>query len=345
MAKSYKIAVGIDKLGWYKHFENYLQKHQKAGAAIEYKIVNMDAHDWMEQVTDSDLILWKPHYMGTKSAIFFKEKVYFLQYMMGKKVVPNYETIWHFESKVAQSYIFSHYNIKVPKTLVSMDYKDAFEQKDSMGYPFVLKLSSGASSKNVQLVNNKREAVQRLEETFAVPIYDDMKRKIKSGPKTMLKNISKRWVWFRTWIRLYENFENMAVSYIQEFLPNNQSDLRITVIGQNHAYGFWRNNRPNDFRASGSGLLDYERDIPQGPVKYCLNLNKQLKFDSMCYDFILKDGDYVLTEMSYGYKAEFLYNVPGHFVLNENDELDYVKLNQWPQELWVDWALENHGII
>ena len=64
----------------------------------------------------------------------------------------------------------------------------------------------------------------------------------------------------------------------------------------------------------------------------------------MCYDFILKNDEYVLTEMSYGYKAEFLYKAPGHFILNEQNELDYVKQNQWPQELRVEWALGNHGI-
>ena len=43
---------------------------------------------------------------------------------------------------------------------------------------------------------------------------------------------------------------------VQEFLPGNGFDTRITVIG-NRAFGFRRFNRPDDFRASGSGRIDW----------------------------------------------------------------------------------------
>ena len=43
----------------------------------------------------------------------------------------------------------------------------------------------------------------------------------------------------------------------QQWLPGNEFDTRITVIG-NRAFGFRRFNRQGDFRASGSGNLDWD---------------------------------------------------------------------------------------
>ena len=56
-------------------------------------------------------------------------------------------------------------------------------------------------------------------------------------------------------------------SYIlwQEFIPDNQRDFRVTIIGRRYAFVFWRNNRPGDFRASGSGLIDYDVADGRGP--------------------------------------------------------------------------------
>lgn len=45
--------------------------------------------------------------------------------------------------------------------------------------------------------------------------------------------------------------------YFQKFLPNNTYDIRITVIGE-RCFGFIRYNRENDFRASGSGKIEYD---------------------------------------------------------------------------------------
>jgi hypothetical protein len=88
--------------------------------------------------------------------------------------------------------------------------------------------------------------------------------------------------------------------------------LRIAVIGDRYAMGFWRNNRPNDFRASGSGRIDYDRTVPEELVRYCLSLNKRFDFDSMAYDIIFRGNQFVITEMSYTYVDSLLYKAAGH---------------------------------
>lgn len=45
--------------------------------------------------------------------------------------------------------------------------------------------------------------------------------------------------------------------YFQDFIPGNDFDTRVTIIGD-RAFGFTRNVRPGDFRASGSGNVGYD---------------------------------------------------------------------------------------
>lgn len=68
-------------------------------------------------------------------------------------------------------------------------------------------------------------------------------------------------------------------------MPNNPNDIRITVIG-NRAFGYIRYNRPEDFRASGSGNFDVTKEnVPIEAVKIAHQLSKQMGFQSMAYDF------------------------------------------------------------
>ena len=48
--------------------------------------------------------------------------------------------------------------------------------------------------------------------------------------------------------------------YFQEFIPGNEFDIRIIVVGDK-AFAIKRMVRKNDFRASGSGIIFYEKKI------------------------------------------------------------------------------------
>ena len=328
------ITVGMDKLGWH---ERFIQALKSETMNLNYKLVNMESPDWIKDIQDADAVLWKPHYMGIKSASYFKEKVYFMQHIAGKRVFPNYESIWHFESKAAQHYLFRHHGIKTPETVVFMDENLADEILDRCSYPVVFKQSDGAAAKNVELINTRRSARARLQRQFAVPLYENLKREHGSR-RAGLSVCFRRWFWSRTWQRLHAPFETSALACLQQFMKKNPADLRVTVIGDRYAYAFWRKNRRHDFRASGSGIIDYEKPVPPDIIRYCLALNKTLHFDSMCYDILFDADDFVIAEMSYGYKDRPLYEAGGYYTLDETG-LQYLSDACWPQTLWVKWML------
>lgn len=332
-----KVAVGLDRGGWHNRFVEAIEGRMKDVPSLRCFLVNMDRSDWLAQIGDASLILWKPPYMGHEFAGYVKEKVYFLEHYLGRTVLPNFSTVWHFESKVAQSYLFELLNADTPHTFVSFDLDESMDAAGRSGFPVVRKKPAGAGSTNVRAVRDLDDLRRDIERTFSFSLWDRFLRE-KGRLGRIAGGIRHRWFRDFLWRKLLRT-QLFGVEYWQEFIPGNDSDLRITVIGDRFATGFWRRNRPGDFRASGSGNIDYDTPLPEEAIRLCLGISRRLDFDSMAYDILLRDGKPVISEMSYGYSDVAVYRVSGYSVLEPDGSLSFVDGHTWPQALWVDWAL------
>jgi|SRR5690554_1817101 len=113
--------------------------------------------------------------------------------------------------------------------------------------------------------------------------------------------------------------------YFQDFISGNKEDLRIAIV-DDYIWGFKRKVRQNDFRASGSGMLNYDlSDVPLTLIKSLHDLSKKLKTQSIAFDLVKNKDNYLIVEISYGYVGELLYNSPGYW--NENLVFINEKLN------------------
>jgi len=336
---SLRVAVGKDRSAWCEKLAETLELKVKQGQTLSYEVVDFDTWDWVSKANGVDVVIWNPVVMGPKAALHFKEKIYFMERHLKKVVVPNYHTVWHFESKVAQSYVLENCGVPTPRTVVSSDYRDATEGLRQLKPPFVFKLSHGASSKNVFMVTDRKLALRKLSEILCHRLWKDARRAGGSKPWFLVSHLAEPWFWPTVLSRLRSE-EWFDVAYVQEFIPGNDKDLRITAIGNRYAFGFWRRNRPDDFRASGSGVIDYELPIPEAAVRYCLELNRRLSFDSMAYDIVFQTGGMVVLEMSYSYVDSAIHDCSGYYTLQDGGELRFQQKQAWPQELWVEWALE-----
>ena len=328
----------MDEGQWHEKFVDALTAQIARGVSLEYAVLNLECHDWIQSVAPYDLVIWQPKYMGPRSAGYFKEKVYFLERILGKLVVPGFSSIWHFESKAAQSYLFETFGVPTPRTIVTFDYDDARACLAASEMPMVFKKSHGASSKNVRLLNHRAEAIRTITNAFSQQAWNEVKWRHESMLQRLQASIFTPWFWVKV-VQKITGDERVGLAYWQEYVGGNEADLRITVIGDRFAYGFWRMNRANDFRASGSGRPDYQRPIPKEVLHYCLELNRKFGFDSMAYDILFGPGGFVLTEMSYAYLDSFLYNSSGHYELTDAADLEFREGHVWPQDLWTEWAL------
>ena len=158
-----RIVVGQDDAGWHERFMSTLEARAIRDPRISFRSASLDGHDWIDQVDAAEMVIWNPVKMGPIAASHFKEKVYHLEHVMGKRVVPNYATVWHFESKVAQSYLLRSHGVPQPRTWVSFDRDDAMIAAAQLGLPLVSKESHGAGSENVHLLNRASQVRRFIE--------------------------------------------------------------------------------------------------------------------------------------------------------------------------------------
>jgi hypothetical protein len=82
---------------------------------------------------------------------------------------------------------------------------------------------------------------------------------------------------------------------VQNFVAGLHGDYRILAYGKKY-YAVYRKNRDNDFRASGSGRLDFEKTLPEGLLDYARRVYTQFNTPLMSLDIGFIDGHFHLFE-------------------------------------------------
>lgn len=266
--------------------------------------------------------------------------------LMGLDVFPNDASYWHYDNKLAQYFLFK--SLGIPSSPTSIFYKaaEALSWAEQTTYPKVWKLKSGAGSSNVRLVHSLQVAQGLIRRAFGrgfspVPkLLDDFNTKIYKH--------SQHRDWWQTLRRLPQTLRSIleqrraaaperGYAIFQDFLPGNGHDTRVTVIGK-RAFAYRRFTRPKDFRASGSGRMDWE---PGAIDPDCVRLAFQAagKIGSRCLAFdIIYDLERkpVVLEISYRFIAEFVQRCPGYW----DERLTFHEGHIWPQDAILDDLLE-----
>ena len=257
---------------------------------------------------------------------------------MDIKVFPNFHTNWHFDDKVAQKYLFEASDLPLVKTVVFYDKERAIQWAKNTDFPKVFKLRKGSGSKGVQLAKTQKGALKLINTAFGKGfktistwfLFNERIRKYKAGNDT-LTGILKGFV--RLFIGTeYINMSNREKGYVyfQEFIPNNDFDIRVVIIG-NRAFGIKRMNRKDDFRASGSGHIIYDKNqIDKDCIQLAFEANKNLKMQCAALDFVFnKKGKPLIVEVSYGYNPIVYRDCEGWWDEKLNWYNETIKPEQW----------------
>lgn len=280
---------------------------------IPYKLVNAYDSNIIEQIRDCDAFMFHHHQGNYKDVLFAKQLLYSLQ-LAGKKVFPDFNTTWHFDDKVGQKYLFESIDAPFVPSYVFYTKAEAIQWANSTKFPKVFKLRGGASSANVKLAKNKKDAIHLINITFGRGFkqYDwkaqlkEARRKqklSKASCRDVLRPIYYTLKRYPTQFAHYKGNEKGYV-YFQDFIPNNTYDIRIIIVG-NKAFGIKRVIRKNDFRASGSGHILYEKnEVDERCVKLAFEINKKVKAQSIAFDFVFDtENKPLVVEISYAFMA------------------------------------------
>ncbi len=290
---------------------------------VDYRIVDCYSSDIMQQISDCDILMWHFNHKSPKASKFAKQLLYSVE-ACGKKVFPDFNTVWHFDDKVGQKYLLESLGAPLAPSYVFYDKKEALEWAGNTSFPKVFKLRNGAGSDNVKLVRSKKETVRIINKAFGRGFrqYEgwinlkERYRKYRLGKTTS-------WNVMKGVLRLFHKTEYARVTgkeigyaYFQDFIPDNDHDIRVIVIG-NKAFAIKRMVRDNDFRASGSGMILYDKELfDDDTIRLSFEISEKLGSQSMAYDFVFLNGKPLIVEISYGFAMHGYDPCPGYWDRN-----------------------------
>jgi glutathione synthase/RimK-type ligase-like ATP-grasp enzyme len=268
----------------------------------------------------------------------------------GLVVFPSSSTCWHYNDKLAQKYLLEAVDAPLIPTYVFFDKIRALDWIAHASYPKVFKLRCGAGSTNVRLVTSRSQAEALCHKAFGsgfvashgyladlrhkmrrVGSTDQFIQKLRRLPTALASAAARR------------NLLPRERGYIlfQDFLADNAFDTRVTVIG-NRAFGFRRFNRSTDFRASGSGLVEWSpEEIDRRCVELAFSVSHRLKTQSLAFDFLFDaNREPRIAEVSYAFVAKLVHDCPGHW----DREYSWHPGHIWPQDAILDDVLSAIGL-
>ena len=304
---------------------------------IAVRKVNCFASDIVDQLVGADALLW--HWMhNIPEDVRTGFRIIQTAEEMGLTVFPNRATCWHYDDKVSQKYLLEAIGAKAAQADVFYDLESALKWIETAAFPKVFKLSRGAGSMNVQLVriaeHARRLAIQAFGRGFkpVASILGDAKSSIRRHRKkgdmlAVLRRLPQMLANIRRMNR--EIARERGYVYFQEFLPDNEYDTRVTIIGD-RAFGFRRMVRANDFRASGSANIVYDASsIDLRCIESAFRVANRLGTQSLAFDFVKdRTGAPTIVEISYCYLASAVYECTGHW----DSHLNWHEGRMWPQD-------------
>jgi glutathione synthase/RimK-type ligase-like ATP-grasp enzyme len=306
--------------GFHPYWRTYCDENK-----IAYKIVNCYEDNLSDQLQGCLAILW--HYtQSNPKDIVAAKKILSAAEHSGLIVFPKFYSNWHFDDKVAQKYLFEFLNIDSVRSYVFYSKNEAMIWANSTIYPKVFKLKGGAGSSNVILVKNADHAKGLIRKSFgsghspfnSIEYFKDNYKKWQQRKVPLIMVL-------KSIYRLFTKPEFVKVmgkeygyAYFQDFIPNNTFDIKTIVIGDK-VFAIKRNVRKGDFRASGSGSIEYDKSIFSNEIlNRSFKFAEKLKMDCVAFDFVFLSGTPKIVEISYGFLPNAYIKCEGYWDKNLN---------------------------
>lgn len=312
-----KIAIHYSKNSYSERWIQYCKN-----CNFEYKIVDCCQNDIIQQIRDCDIVMWHFYHASAQDSLFAKQLLYSIK-ASGKKVFPNFNTVWHFDDKVGQKYLMEAVDAPLVTSYVFYKKEQALYWANNTEFPKVFKLRGGAGSVNVKLVRSLADAKHLINKAFnkgfkhdsLLPVTE-IYNKYKRGKLPFIAVVKGL---VRTLVPTQFakiNGREIGYIYFQNFIPGNDHDIRVIVIGDK-AFAIKRMTRENDFRASGSGNIFYEKELfDEATIKLSFDVAGKLQTQCLALDFVFDNGNPLVVEISYGFSMVGYDPCPGYWDSN-----------------------------
>lgn len=314
-----------------------------------FEVLNPFSDKIIDDLKSFDIILW--HFSGYNfQEMLFARSIIYTAKSINIKVFPDFNDAWHFDDKIAETYLLQSVNSPIPKSYIFYDFKDIKEfLKTKPRFPLIAKLRNGSGSHNVKKIDNIWQLNSYAKRMFG--------RGFSSSPSLMYKTSSniKSTKSLKTFIKRFKRIpeflstlnsskyfpEEKGYVFLQEFIPNDGYDLKVVVVGNKLSF-IGRHIRKGDFRASGGGDLFYDKKfISINIIKSAFRTSKKLGFKCMGYDYVVNSEtiEGIIVEISYGFSHIALLKAGGYF---DEDGNWYNEPLNAPYEILKNMLIDNN---
>ena len=328
--------VGIHK-DFCGRVDPYLKIYERIMDHNSIKHIRIQASqpDFWKIVTDLDIIIFHWVYIDRDQQMG-EALIPVIEKEMKIQCFPDWSTFWHYNNKIKQYYLLKASGFPVIESYVFWEKENACRWiEQQIEFPVVFKLSRGALSQDVILVQNRDQAVKLIGKMFnngikpgnlpepGASMFGGLYQKIRHSGWAVKQKILGRYVEHR-WLK-----EKNYV-FFQKFLPDNSFTTRITIIGK-RAFGFNIKTVKGDFRAYDMQQIDVDSGcIDIECVKIAFDISNTLGFQCMAYDFLFDENKRPqICEMGYTSYAVDIHDCPGYW----DDSSNWHEGHFWPQYL------------
>lgn len=289
---------------------------------ISYELVDPYRSDLIAKIRDGAAFLWHWRHDSYKDQIFARQLFSALE-SSSILTYPNIQTCWHFDDKLAQKYLFEITDLPAAPAHVFYDAETARAWLRTCTYPVVFKLRGGAGALNVRLANTRSQAERLVKKAFSSGFayferWEIFKQSIWRArrDKSFRSIVAVFYHLSRSLLPIFRDKADLhprevGYVYFQEFIPRNTFDDRLVVVGD-CCFAVRRYCREGDFRASGSGLKNYDPALfPNASILLAFKIADTLRMQSVAIDLVYREDESpVVVEVSYGFVTAIY---PGFF--------------------------------
>lgn len=321
---------------WSSAWVEYCKKNK-----IFYEVVNPYKIGVVKYLLSFDLILWHLSNYSFKDMLMSRNVLNTLE-ENGKQVFPSFKDAWHFDDKLAETYLLESIDAPIPSSYYYYNLEDlkyAIKQSD-FSFPIIAKLRNGSGSHNVKLIKSEKELISYGNKMFGSGISSvpSLLYKTTSNVKSSkdLKTFIARAKRIPEFLKSLSNAKKFNIErgyvYLQEFVPNDGYDLKVVVIGEKLSF-IGRNIREGEYRASGGGDLFYDKNkVTKNVIDSAFLTSEKLGFICMGYDYVInsKTGEGKIIEISFGFSHHAIIDAKGYF---DRDGVWYEDFLNVPEEI------------
>lgn len=204
----------------------------------------------------------------------------------GATLIPDFNKFRAHHNKTYMEILRQLYGLNTTTEINSRKYGTLEEFKSDIknhNFPVVIKPSAGSRSKRVYKAKSPSEAIRKARMVSKTPTLTNTKRALKSFLDGKgYKPIS--------------NYRNKFV--VQNFIKGLEGDYKILIYSGKY-FVLNRENRVNDFRASGSGKFSFPDNPPIKILDFAHEIFKKLKVPFASIDVAFKKNKPYLLEFQF----------------------------------------------